>query len=245
MLSVIILTKNEENFIVDCIDSIREIAEEIIVIDSESTDNTQALAEKQGAKVFKKKLESFATQRNFALEKAKGDWVLYIDADERVTKELADEIKSAVLSTLYNAYKLRRKNFYFGSNAWPKIEKLERLFKKDSLKEWYGDLHESAKIEGVVGELNGYLLHYTHRDLSSMLEKTIEWSTIEAELRFKAHHPKMAWWRFPRVMITAFLDSYIKQEGWRAGTMGLVESMYQSFSMFITYARLWEMRRNK
>ncbi len=243
MLSVIILTKNEENFIVDCIDSIREIADEIIVIDSGSTDNTCALAEKQGSKVFEKKLESFAKQRNFALEKTKGDWVLYVDADERVTKELADEIKNGVASSIYNAYKLRRKNFYFGNHEWPKIERLERLFKKDSLKEWFGDLHETARVEGAVGELNGYLLHYTHRDLSSMLKKTIEWSSIEAELRFKAHHPKMTWWRFPRVMITAFLDSYIKQEGWKAGTMGLVESMYQSFSMFITYARLWEMQK--
>lgn len=245
MLSVAILTKNEENFIVDCIDSIREIADEIIVVDSESSDNTGALAEKQGAKVFKKKLESFAKQRNFALEKAKGDWVLYIDADERATKELTNEIQIAVRSQIYNAYKLRRKNFYFGNHEWPKLEKLERLFKKQALQEWFGDLHETARIEGAVGELNGYLLHYTHRDLSSMLQKTIEWSSIEAELRFKAHHPKMAWWRFPRVMITAFFDSYVGQEGWRAGTMGLVESMYQSFSMFITYARLWEMQKNK
>jgi len=78
-----------------------------------------------------------------------------------------------------------------------------------------------------------------------MLEKTISWSEVEAQLRYDSSHPKMTWWRFPRVMFRAFADSYIRQKGWKAGTAGVVESMYQSFSMFITYARLWEMQQGK
>ena len=73
-----------------------------------------------------------------------------------------------------------------------------------------------------------------------MISKTIEWSQIEAELRFNANHPKITWWRFPRVMLSAFFDSYIKQGGWRVGTAGIIESIYQAFSIFITYAKLWE-----
>ena len=77
-----------------------------------------------------------------------------------------------------------------------------------------------------------------------MLNKTIEWSSAEAMLRYNAGHPQMTWWRFPRVMLTAFFDSYIKQQGFRAGAIGLIESIYQSFSIFITYAKLWELQRN-
>ena len=75
-----------------------------------------------------------------------------------------------------------------------------------------------------------------------MVNKTLEWSTIEAKLRFKSNHPKMTWWRFPRVMIPAIFNSYVKQKGYKAGTVGIVESFYQAFSMFITYAKLWEMQ---
>jgi hypothetical protein len=98
-------------------------------------------------------------------------------------------------------------------------------------------------VKGKVGVLEGYLFHYTHQDLTSMVEKTIAWSEIEAELRYNANHPKMSWWRFFRVMLTAFFDSYVRQKGYKAGTAGLVESIYQSYSMFITYARLWEMQQ--
>ena len=119
---------------------------------------------------------------------------------------------------------------------------MERVFRKENLRGWKGKLHETPIIDGAIGDLDGFLLHYTHRDLTSMVNKTIEWSKIEAETRFKANHPKITWWRFPRVMLTAFFDSYIRQGGWKVGTIGLIESMYQSYSIFVTYARLWEMQ---
>jgi hypothetical protein len=78
-----------------------------------------------------------------------------------------------------------------------------------------------------------------------MLNKTIEWSKIEAQLRLNAHHPKVVWWRLIRVMLTGFWDSYIKQGGWKAGTAGFIESIYQAYSMFVTYATLWEMQKEK
>jgi hypothetical protein len=126
------------------------------------------------------------------------------------------------------------------------LERLERFFKKSKLEEWYGDLHESPRVNGDIGDLDeGAILHYTHQNLTSMLNKTIQWSKIEAELRMNANHPSMSWWRFYRVMATAFYDSYIKQKGYKIGTVGLIESMFQAFSMFITYARLWEMQQKK
>jgi hypothetical protein len=111
------------------------------------------------------------------------------------------------------------------------------------LKGWKGKLHESPIVDGEIGKINeGFILHFTHRDLESMLSKTIEWSTQEALLRYNSGHPQMTWWRFPRVMLTTFFDSYIRQGGYKAGATGIVESMYQSFSMFVTYAKLWELQ---
>lgn len=243
-ISGIIIAKNAENLIADCIDSL-SFCEEIIVVDNRSEDRTKEIAEKMGAKVFVHKSHDFSEARNIGLKKASEEWVIYVDSDERVTKELASEIKSKVSLENFSAFTVKRKNFYLGNYEWPYIEKIERFFKKDKLAGWTGDLHESPVVQGSIGELDGYLLHYTHRDLTSMLEKTIAWSRIEAELRLNKGHPKMTWWRFPRVMLTAFFDFYIRQGGWRVGTVGLIESLYQSFSIFITYARLWEMQQEK
>ena len=251
-ISVIVIAKNEEDMIADCLDSL-SFCDEIVLVDNGSEDRTCDIAKRMGAKIVSLKTDDFSKLRNFGLEKSRNDWVLYLDADERISNLLKDEIIHLTIDSgrvqQLNAYSLKRKNFYFSSskkNEWPHIEKIERLFKRGSLKGWKGKLHESPIIEGAIGTLDGFLLHYSHRDLSLMLAKTIEWSKIEAELRFSAKHPRMTWWRFPRVMFTAFIDFYIRQGGWKMGTIGIIESIYQSFSVFVTYARLWEMQlKNK
>lgn len=246
MITAIIITKNNEDLIADCIDSVA-FCDEVLVIDDGSTDKTPDIAAYKNARVISYSTGSFAEKRNFGLQKAKYEWIFYIDADERVDKKLESAIKEQIEKRKndFVAFRVNRKNFYLGNHEWPTIEHLERLFKKKHLKEWVGALHETAKVDGAIGELDGYLLHYTHRDLTSMLQKTIAWSAIEAKLRYDANHPQMTWWRFPRVMFTAFYDSYVKQQGWKVGVVGLIESMFQMFSMFITYARLWEMQHQE
>lgn len=244
-MSAIVIAKNEEDRIADCLDSL-SFCNEIIVVDNGSEDRTVDIAKRMGAKAFGLQTNDFSELRNFGLEKAKEEWILYVDADERISERLKKEIAHLTTHTdrrkQLNGYFLKRKNFYFGNKEWPYIEKLERLFKKDAFKGWRGKLHESPMVVGVIGEIEGYLFHYSHRDLASMLTKTIEWSKTEAELRFKSNHPKMSAWRFFRIMLTAFFDSYIRQGGFKVDTVGLIESMYQAFSIFITYARLWEMQ---
>lgn len=245
-ISAVVIAKNEENMIADCIESL-SFCEEILVIDNNSEDKTSEIARHLGAKVYNVKEGNFSDMRNFGLTKAKNYWIFYVDADERVSSSLRDSIENIITNTKIqtSAFRIKRKNFYLGKHEWPNIERLERLFKKRQLKEWYGEIHETARVDGEVGEItDGFLLHYTHRDLSSMLKKTIEWSGVEANLRFKAHHPKVTWWRFFRVMLTAFYNSYIMQKGYKAGAVGVIESIYQSFSMFITYARLWELQNS-
>lgn len=244
-MSVIIIAKNAKEQIKSAINSC-SFANEVIVIDGGSEDTTIDISKELGAKVFNLKTNDFSQMRNFGLQKAEGEWILYVDSDEVVSEELSSQILQVIKSSnIYSAYKILRKNFYLGKNEWPKKEKLERLFLKENLVKWYGQLHESPQVKGLVGELSGYLDHYTHQNLKSMLEKTNEWSEVEANLRYKTNHPRMRWWRFPRVMIYAFFNSYIIQGGWKVGTVGLIESIYQAFSIFITYAKLWELQNQK
>lgn len=241
-LTAVILTKNEAETIEGCINSVKSLNPlEILVLDDESSDNTRELAQKQGARVIIHKKINFSEARNFGLKQTKSRWILYVDADERLSPELSGEIKQVIPDSGISAYRLVRQNYYLGKK-WPALEKIIRLFEKDSLVCWFGEVHESPQVKGEVGELKFPLYHYTHKTLAEMVTNTLVWSEIEAELRFKAHHPGVVWWRFPRVMLPVFWDYYIRQGGWRVGSVGLIESIYQAFSIFITYAKLWEMQ---
>ncbi|MFI5265591.1 MAG: glycosyltransferase family 2 protein [Candidatus Levyibacteriota bacterium] len=248
MISVIILSYNEEEVIEDCLKSVHDFADEIILVDSMSTDDTVKIAKKHKARVVENILTSFSEQRNLGLEEAKGDWIYYLDADERLTPDFIKEAKEIISaydsSSRIAGYYVNRKTFYLNRD-WHFTDKVQRLFYKSKLKEWYGAVHETPKVEGTYGVIESPILHFTHRNLEQMLEKTNKWSDYEAELRFKVDHPHMSWWRFPRVMIPEFFVAYIKQGGYKNGTEGLIESIYQAFSMFIAYAKLWELQNKK
>lgn len=240
MLTVLIITKNEEEMIADCIESARNFADELLVVDSASTDKTAEIAQKLGAIVISKDFSDFSERRNFAATKAKNKWILYLDADERLTPEFKKEVQKFIQSDESNvAYFVKRKTYYFNKD-WEFTDKVQRLFLKSKLKSWHGVVHETPEVQGQIGIIESPILHFTHRNLSQMLQKTNEWSEYEAELRFKSNHPVMTPLRFIRVMLTAFLDSYIKGKGYKNGAEGFIESIYQSFSIFITYAKLWE-----
>lgn len=242
-ISAIIITYNEEEVIGASIDSI-SWADEVVVVDSGSTDRTRDVALAHGARVVSHPFADFASQRNFALKQARCEFVFYLDADEEVDGELRLSIEKELLSPGSEAYSVRRKNFYLG-HPWPKEETVVRLFQKKGFRGWTGQVHESPKLAGSTLALDGYIWHRTHRTIEAMLKKTIVWSAVEAELRYKAHHPPVTWWRVMRVMVTGFFDYYILQQGYRVGTVGLIESLYQAYSLFVTYARLWELQTGK
>ncbi|OGH16040.1 MAG: hypothetical protein A3C30_00710 [Candidatus Levybacteria bacterium RIFCSPHIGHO2_02_FULL_40_18] len=256
MISVLIITKNDGDVIGDCIKSVKDLADEIIVVDGGSEDNTVEISEKLGAKVVRNPFKNFSDQRNLALSLAKGDWVFYIDSDERATPAFISEVKNRIRAVgLFDSFdraqdksaqdkdiggfRIRRKTFYLGKD-WGFTDKVERVFRKDKLKGWHGVVHETPEFEGRLETISESILHYTHRNLEQMVVKTNEWSEFEADLRSKANHPKMNVFRFFRVMITGFLRSYISEKGYKNGTAGLIESIYQAFSMFVTYVKLWE-----
>ena len=241
LLSAIIIAKNESERISSCINNL-SWADEILLIDNGSTDNTALIARHKKVIVIKEHMHNFARIRNVGARHASGSWLLYVDADETVTPLLREEI----LQTIHNpnalqAYVIPRHNMYLGK-IWPYQDGMVRLINKISFVTWEGVLHEHAIIRGKIGRLSESFLHNTHRSLSEMVAKTNEWSTYEAKLRLDARHSIISWWRIIRVMGTAFFDSFIRQGGWKAGDIGWIESIYQSFSISITYSKLWEMQ---
>jgi glycosyltransferase involved in cell wall biosynthesis len=242
MISVLIIAKNEEDVIEDAIKSVQDLADEVVVVDGGSTDKTVDISQKLGAKILRNKFRDFSDQRNLAASVAKGDILFYLDADERATPKFINELKQRLeLEPETAGYFVSRKTFYYGKD-WHFEDRVQRLFRKDKLKEWYGVVHETPKVDGKLENILEPILHFTHRNFEQMIAKTNEWSEYEAELRLKANHPKMNVLRFVRVIITAFLGSYFSGGGWRNGSAGVVEAIYQSYSMFITYAKLWEMQ---
>jgi glycosyltransferase involved in cell wall biosynthesis len=244
--SCIVLAKNEEDVIEKCLKSFQPLASyEIILINDGSTDNTLNIAEKYHAKIFDFKIDDFSQARNFAADKTKGIWLVYVDADEQMSPQLALELNYLIdQNSEWSAFEVGRENYYLGKR-WPVKEKMVRVIKKNALVSWSGKVHESVKVKGKIGQLENSLIHDTHRNLSEMIANTLKWSKIEADLRYEKNHPSVVWWRFPRVMLPAFLDSYIKQGGWKLGTIGMIESLYQAFSIFVTYARLWELQQKR
>lgn len=247
-ITVIIIALNNEDVIRDAILSAKEVAKEILVVNANSTDRTREIAERNGATVLNHQFKDFSDQRNFAILHSKTPWVFYLDADERLTEDFKKELKSIIDSYdekgTIGGYFIYRKTYYFGKD-WDLTDKVQRLFYREKFIEWFGVVHETPRIHGEFGEIKSPILHFTHRNLSQMLEKTNKWSEYEARLRLQADHPHMTAARFIRVMLTEFYSSYVKNKGYKNGTYGVIEGIYQAFSIFITYAKLWELQQGK
>ena len=249
MISAVIIARNEEKHIEECLKSVKW-AGEIIVVDNASEDLTVKIAKKLGVKVYEyEKVASeghFAEMRNFAISKARGEWILFVDADEKVTTSLQDEILKVTNSSgLPSAYAIPRRNILLGHEMhwggwWPDC--VLRLIKKDKLGGFKGELHEQPVITGEVGKLKNSLLHTTHESLSEMVEKTNKWSEIEAKLMYDAKHPPMNVWRFGTAVFREFWYRAIVKLGFLDGPIGLIEIIYQCFSRFVSYSKLWELQ---
>lgn len=247
MLSVVVLTKNEEDRIKACLESVKW-ADEIIIIDNGSSDSTLQIAKQYTNNILTVKEEDFAALRNKAMEQAKGEWVLYVDADERVIESLKKEIEVMISFSDFSAYAFSRRNIIFGAEVrygpfWP--DWVIRLLKKNDFESWVGKVHEHPKFKGKLGYSKNSLLHLTHREIDQVVIKSLEWSKIDATLRFKTNHPKMNGWRFLRIFASELFNQGILRKGFFNGTRGVMDSLLQTFSMFITYVRLWQMQQLK
>lgn len=246
-LSVVIIAKNEERKLNACMESVKWIPE-IILLDNGSSDKTVEIAKKYTDKIFTFNNLSFSSIRNKGMEKSTGDWVLFIDADERILDGLKNEILQIIESSTHSAFAISRKNIIFGQEKkygpfWP--DWVIRLLKKSDFEEWVGEIHEQPKFKGSLGYTKNSLIHLTHRDLEQIVLKSLAWSKIEAELRIKAHHPQMTAWRFIRIFLSETFNQGIVRKGFFNGTVGVMDSLLQAFSMYMTYVRLWEFQQPK
>jgi glycosyltransferase involved in cell wall biosynthesis len=253
-LSIIILAGNEEKMIIDCLESCNW-ADEIILVAANSTDNTVTLAKKTIPKIKIIKTtdeynKNFSKWRNLGFQNANKDWLLYIDADERITPELKQEIikKINLKNNSISHYAIPRANHYLGKRvrfggSYPDFVK--RLYLRKFFKGYKGILHEEPLITGPLEHLKSDLLHYTHRDLNSMVNKTLVWTDMEAQALFKNNHPPVVWWRFIRMMLTKVWERLIFQKMWRDGTVGWISVLFETFDTFLIYARLWEIQQKQ
>jgi glycosyltransferase involved in cell wall biosynthesis len=246
-LSAILAVKDEEQMIEDCLKSL-DFADEIVVIDTGSTDKTTKIAKKYNAKVIEYlNGKNFSDWRNKELKEAAGEWILFVDADERITPLLRKEIMSQMTDDKATsfAFAIPRKNIIFGKELthggwYPDYQK--RLFKREALKRWTGEVHEEADYEGTLGHLENPMLHIKHETFSQMVEKTNSWSEIEAKLMFDAHHPPMTIPRFLSAMGREFWYRIVVKRAFLDGKVGISFAIYQVFSRFVSYAKLWELQ---
>ncbi len=251
-LSVIIHSLNEEKNIGDCINSAKLLTNEIILVDMESTDKTGEIAKNLDVFVFNFPKSNYVEPaREFGIKQATTDWVLILDADERITKELVEEINKTVRRHPQGDqtfYKIPRKNIFAKTKWlkhggwWPDYQ--IRLINKKYFIGWPKRIHSTPQIKGDFGYLKNHIIHYFHGDLSNMVKKTIIFEDIESDLLYKAEK-KTTIKTFFRKFLAELYRRLIKGLGFLDGTLGIIESIYQAFSKTITYLFLYEKSRNK
>lgn len=243
-MAVLILTFNEKRHIAECIKS-AAFADEIVVVDSGSSDETRQIAEGLGAKVVTRPMaDGFAAQRNFALTQTEADWVMFLDADERITPELAAEIRAVVDKNKPLAYEILRHNYVFrrllkyGSF---RPDYSLRLYPRTAIT-WTGIVHEAAHVTCPVRRLTAVIIHYTYDDWDRYFAKFNSYTTIMARKMFEenkrvglAEMLFRSCWGFVRV--------YFLHSGWRDGRLGLVFSVLHGFYTFVKYIKLDDLNR--
>ena len=245
-ISALILTNNEEIMISDCLKQL-DFVDELILLDQNSADKTQEIAKRYTKRIYTTKSEAFDKNRNILASLAKGDWLFYIDADERIDQSLIKEIREATNKNHYMAYYFPRKNIIFGiwlkhGGWWP--DYVPRLISRSQLINWEGKVHETPKIQGQFGHFKSPLIHLTGRNLSQMLKKSIKWAKIEAELYYKTYCTKVSALKVSKALFFEFFKRYFIKMGFLDGQAGLLESIYQTFHQAIVLVYLWELQNN-
>jgi len=247
-ISVAIITFNEENNIKRCIDSIKDIADEIVVVDSLSSDKTCEIAENLGAKVIEQKFLGHIKQKQLAVDSCKNDWILSLDADEELSSQLQLEIKELIKQPLkYDAYIMPRVSFHLGRwirhGGWYPDAKI-RLFNRKKA-HWGGyNPHDKVIVDGSIGKLKGDLQHYVFKDLRHNIDTNNSYSSIMAEDLDK-DGKKFSFVKLILKPIGKFLEVYIYKRGFLDGMPGFIIAVGASYSMFLKFAKLYEIQNKR
>lgn len=245
-ISVVIITYNEEKRLEAALESVADIASEIVVIDRFSDDDTVHVAKKYTDRIFQRKWTNFADQKNFGNSKASFPWILSLDADERISPELSEEILQLKEGEPDCAgFSMPRRTYYLGRwirhGGWYPDKKL-RLFRKDSAS-WEGEyVHESLVLDGKVNPLKGSIHHFTYRSIRDHIERINVFSGLGAQ-KLYAKKKKCRWYHLAVVPFLNFLKVYFWRAGLMDGFAGFVIATLHGYSVFIRYAKLKEIWR--
>jgi len=241
-LSAVIITLNEEAHLAACLLSVKNIADEIIIVDSGSTDKTVEIAKKFGARIYTRKFDNYANQKNFAIEKATGDWILSIDADEEISSGLSEEIKLAISHqpSGISAYSMPRKNIIFGKyikyTRWqPELDRHIWLWKK-GVGEWVGNVHEELAVTGKIGKLKNPKIHYQYKTVAEFLQMMNSYSNLEARRKFSII-------RFIWYPIYNFVVRYFYRLGFLDGSSGFILSYLMAIYQLEVWVKTWERQK--
>lgn len=239
-ISAVVLVKNEENNILDCLESIKSL-DEIIIIDDNSDDRTLELIQNSKFKIYKRYLDGdFSAQRNFGLSKATCEWVLFIDADERISKNLLVEINDKVIENKLDGFFIKRRDIMWGR----KLNfgetggiKLLRLARKESGK-WRGKVHETWEVQGRVEVLKNDIIHYPHQTIREFLSEISLYSSIRAK-ELKEKNTGVSLWDVILYPKAKFFLNYFLRIGFMDGLPGFVFALMMSFHSFLVRSKLW------
>lgn len=242
MISAIVLIKNEEKNITACLASLL-FCNEIIIIDDYSTDMTLSQVKELSTKIriYKRHLDNnFAEQRNFGLTKARGDWILFVDADERIPQSLRDEIQQKIKDGKYDAFYVQRRDFFLGKEmkyGETGNIKILRLGRRNYGK-WRRKVHETWSVKGNIGELKNRILHYPHTTISEFINDINNYSTIHAEEN-KRERKKSGIDKIILYPIGKFFVNYFFKLGFLDGIPGFILATMMSFHSFLAWSKQW------
>ena len=244
-LSVAIITLNAASQLEECLKSVR-FADDIVVVDSGSTDGTQALAERYGARVIAQDWLGFGPQKQFAVDSARHNWVLCLDADERITPELQATIESTLQQPGHGAYRFARCNRFLGrylkhGEGYPDWSL--RLFDRRQAR-WSTDaVHEKVVTDAPVGTLAGDLLHDSAETIAAYLTKQNRYTTLAADMALQAGK-RASFGRVAFSPIVRFIKFYVIRQGFRDGLPGLVHIAIGCMNSFVKYAKMLERQKS-
>jgi len=243
-LSAVVLTKNEEDNIRPCLESVVGWADEIIVVDDGSRDNTRQIAGEQAHRVLSRATDNEGAQRNWAYAQASREWVLALDADERVTPELQDEIDKVLPGTSCQAFAIPSRN-YIGATwvrygGWYPASKL-KLFRQGRFRYEEVEIHPRIFVDGETGTLTKDILHRSYRNFEHFLEKLNRHTTLEAQKWLRTGQ-RMTAGRISRRTVDRFFRSYLRKRGFKDGLTGFMVAYFASMYQILSYAKYREMR---
>lgn len=244
-ISLFIMTRNEEAHIARCIESAQDLVSEIVVVDSYSQDRTVEIARQHGARVFEREFDGFAAQKNFALSKVTCPWALNLDADERLSDALKEQIRATLPATSCAGFMILFSNYFLGKrmkHSGLNKEYHLRLVRTDKAHYEGGLVHEGLQVDGPVGTLRAPIAHYSYNSIEAYFRKFNKYTTLAAR-QMQQNGRKFHLLAVLLTLPFEFGKRYLLKLGFLDGMRGFLWASFSSFYVFVKYMKLWSLQQ--